>query len=142
MLQVNADKNILPWLNLSIRWNDTRGDTVLTTRCIVDMICDGVSAFIGPEGSCHVEAIVAQSRNIPMISYVSCANPLFKLYSVGLYIYALILSLHISCTDYYYFHFQKCSDYKASMASTFARTEPPDIQVSFGSRAIMLKVEA
>lgn len=26
--------------------------------------------------------------------------------------------------------FQKCSDYKASMVPTFARTEPPDTQVS------------
>ncbi|KAJ1522077.1 hypothetical protein ONE63_002388 [Megalurothrips usitatus] len=90
--EINNDTSLLPWVNLNLRWNDTRGETVLTTRCIVDMLCGGVSAFIGPEGSCHVEAIVAQSRNIPMISY-------------------------------------RCSDYKASMASTFARTEPPDIQV-------------
>ncbi|KAK6625291.1 Receptor-type guanylate cyclase Gyc76C [Polyplax serrata] len=33
------------------------------------MVCEGVSAFFGPEHSCLVEAIVAQSRNIPMISY-------------------------------------------------------------------------
>ncbi|KAK3910945.1 Receptor-type guanylate cyclase Gyc76C [Frankliniella fusca] len=91
--EINNNTKLLPWVNLNLRWNDTRGDTVITTRCIVDMLCDGVSAFIGPEGSCHVEAIVAQSRNIPMISY-------------------------------------KCSDYKASMASTFARTEPPDLQVT------------
>ena len=41
------------------------------TKAMTDMICDGVSAFFGPEGTCYVEAIVAQSRNIPMISYVS-----------------------------------------------------------------------
>lgn len=69
--QINNDPYLLPGVHLNLRWNDTRGDTVITTRCIVDMLCDGVSAFIGPEGSCHVEAIVAQSRNIPMISYVS-----------------------------------------------------------------------
>lgn len=91
--EINNDPYLLPGVHLNLRWNDTRGDTVITTRCIVDMLCDGVSAFFGPEGSCHVEAIVAQSRNIPMISY-------------------------------------KCSDNKASMASTFARTEPPDIQVT------------
>lgn len=29
-----------------------------------------------------------------------------------------------------FFFFQKCSDYKASDVPTFARTEPPDTQVS------------
>lgn len=57
-------------MTLVVRWNDTKGDTVTATRAMTDMICDGVSAFFGPEGTCHVEAIVAQSRNIPMISYV------------------------------------------------------------------------
>ncbi|KAK9512964.1 hypothetical protein O3M35_001263 [Rhynocoris fuscipes] len=57
------------------------------------MLCDGVAVFFGPEGSCYVEAIVAQARNIPMISY-------------------------------------KCSDYRASEVPTFARTEPPNTQVT------------
>lgn len=69
-IQVNKDKNLLPNVTLSLRWNDTRGDTVLATRAITEMICDGVATIFGPEGSCHVEAIVSQSRNIPMISYV------------------------------------------------------------------------
>lgn len=34
-------------------------------------ICDGVATIFGPEGSCYVEAIVTQSRNIPMFAYVS-----------------------------------------------------------------------
>lgn len=58
-------------MHIALRWNDTRGDTVLATRAITEMICDGVASFFGPEGPCHVEAIVSQSRNIPMISYVS-----------------------------------------------------------------------
>ncbi|XP_073983088.1 receptor-type guanylate cyclase Gyc76C-like isoform X2 [Rhodnius prolixus] len=57
------------------------------------MMCEEIAAFFGPEGSCHVEAIVAQARNIPMISY-------------------------------------KCSDYRASEVPTFARTEPPNTQVT------------
>lgn len=68
---MNKDENLLPNVTLSLRWNDTRGDTVLATRAITEMICDGVATFFGPEGPCHVEAIVSQSRNIPMISYVS-----------------------------------------------------------------------
>lgn len=69
--EINKDPNILPDVNLVMRWNDTRGETVEATNAMIDMICDGVAAFFGPEGSCYVEAIVAQSRNIPMISYVS-----------------------------------------------------------------------
>ncbi|CAG9815672.1 unnamed protein product [Phaedon cochleariae] len=91
--EVNSDPSILPNVRLDLRWFDTRGETVLATRAMTDMLCDGVSAFFGPEGTCHVEAIVSQARNIPMISY-------------------------------------KCSDYKASEVPTFARTEPPDTQVT------------
>lgn len=64
-------------MTLVLRWNDTRGDTVVATRAMTEMICDGVAVFFGPEASCYVEAIVAQSRNIPMISYVSICFYLF-----------------------------------------------------------------
>lgn len=74
MFQINNDPNILPNVKLVMRWSDTRGETVEATKAMIDMICDGVAAFFGPEGSCYVEAIVAQSRNIPMISYVSTSN--------------------------------------------------------------------
>ncbi|XP_076266824.1 receptor-type guanylate cyclase Gyc76C-like isoform X1 [Rhynchophorus ferrugineus] len=91
--EINKDDNILPDVEFVLKWNDTRGDTVVATKAMTDMICEGVAAFFGPEGSCYVEAIVSQARNIPMISY-------------------------------------KCSDYKASSVPTFARTEPPDTQVT------------
>lgn len=71
VFQINKDPNILPNVQLVMRWNDTRGETVEATRAMIDMICDGVVAFFGPEGSCKVEAIVSESRNIPMLSYVS-----------------------------------------------------------------------
>uniref|UniRef100_A0A336KZJ8 CSON000721 protein n=1 Tax=Culicoides sonorensis TaxID=179676 RepID=A0A336KZJ8_CULSO len=76
--EVNDSPDILPNVHLALRWNDTRGDTVLATRAMTEMICDGVSTFFGPEGPCHVEAIVSQSRNIPMISYVSNFNIIKK----------------------------------------------------------------
>lgn len=113
--QVNNDQTLLPNVTLDLRWNDTRGDTVLATRAITEMICDGVATFFGPEGPCHVEAIVSQSRNIPMISYVRRCNE-NKLDE--------ILNNFVSII------FQKCSDYMASSIPTFARTEPPDTQVS------------
>ncbi|XP_011170940.1 receptor-type guanylate cyclase Gyc76C [Solenopsis invicta] len=99
--EVNNNPNILPNVKLVMRWTDTRGETTEATRAMVDMICDGVVAFFGPEGSCHVEAIVSESRNIPMFSY-------------------------------------KCSDYKASKAKTFIRTEPPDTQVTKSVIALLL----
>lgn len=71
LFQINNDRDLLPNITLELRWNDTRGDTVVATRAMTDMICEGVSAFFGPEGACYVEAIVSQARNIPMISYVS-----------------------------------------------------------------------
>ncbi|XP_076626441.1 receptor-type guanylate cyclase Gyc76C isoform X1 [Colletes latitarsis] len=99
--EINNDPSMLPNVKLVMRWSDTRGETVEATKAMIDMICDGVAAFFGPEGSCYVEAIVAQSRNIPMISY-------------------------------------KCSDYKASKVNTFARTEPPDTQVTKSVIALLL----
>jgi hypothetical protein len=69
--EINNDENILPNVTLALRWSDTKGDTVVATRVMTEMICDGVATFFGPEGPCHVEAIVSQSRNIPMLSYVS-----------------------------------------------------------------------
>ncbi|XP_072387454.1 receptor-type guanylate cyclase Gyc76C-like isoform X1 [Diabrotica undecimpunctata] len=67
--QVNNSTSILPNVHLELKWNDTKGETVLATKAMTDMICEGVSAFFGPEGTCHVEAIISQARNIPMISY-------------------------------------------------------------------------
>lgn len=78
VFQINSDPNILPNVKLVMRWSDTRGETVEATKAMIDMICEGVAAFFGPEGSCYVEAIVAQSRNIPMISYVSSFNNWFE----------------------------------------------------------------
>lgn len=70
--KVNNSTDILPNVDLELRYHDTRGDIVTSTRAITDMLCDGVSAIFGPEGtSCYVEAIVAQSQNIPMLAYVS-----------------------------------------------------------------------
>lgn len=67
--EINNDPNILPNVNLVMRWNDTRGESLEATRAMIDMMCDGVVAFFGPEGTCYVEATVSASRNIPMMSY-------------------------------------------------------------------------
>ncbi|XP_039746602.1 receptor-type guanylate cyclase Gyc76C-like isoform X2 [Pararge aegeria] len=66
---VNNSTKLLPDVKLLLKWNDTRCDTVTAIRMLTDMTCSGVVAFFGPEGRCHTEAIVAMSRNLPMISY-------------------------------------------------------------------------
>lgn len=69
---INNNDKLLPNVELVLQFNDTRGDIVTSTRVITEMICGGVSAIFGPETtSCYVEAIVTQSRNIPMLAYVS-----------------------------------------------------------------------
>ncbi|XP_045491342.1 receptor-type guanylate cyclase Gyc76C-like isoform X1 [Colias croceus] len=67
--ELNNDTRLLPDVHLSMVWNDTRCETVTATRVLTEMSCSGVVAFFGPEGRCHTEAIIAQSRNLPMISY-------------------------------------------------------------------------
>ncbi|KAI5641792.1 adenylate and guanylate cyclase catalytic domain-containing protein [Phthorimaea operculella] len=66
---IRANPNILQDVEILVEWNDTQSDTVIATRLITDMSCAGIVAFFGPEGRCHTEAIVAQARNLPMISY-------------------------------------------------------------------------
>ncbi|XP_026742826.1 receptor-type guanylate cyclase Gyc76C-like isoform X2 [Trichoplusia ni] len=67
--ELNNSTELLPDVDLFLEWHDTKFDTVTATRLITDMSCAGVVAFFGPEGRCHTEAIIAQSRNLPMISY-------------------------------------------------------------------------
>ncbi|CAH2086570.1 unnamed protein product [Euphydryas editha] len=67
--EINDGVELLPDVRLLLEWNDTKCDTVTATRLLTDMSCSGVVAFFGPEGRCHTEAIIAQSRNLPMISY-------------------------------------------------------------------------
>lgn len=93
--KVKEKFRIYPFLNWELKTpQDTLGEELTGTKIITEMICEKVSVFIGPDAnSCYIQATVAQSRNIPMISY-------------------------------------KCSDYKASKIDTFARTEPPDTQIT------------
>lgn len=94
VFQINNDPNILPNVKLVMRWADTRGETTEATSAMIDMICDGVVAFFGPEGSCYVEAIVAQSRNIPMLSYVSKLQIfIFQIFLTWFYAHRLLINI-------------------------------------------------
>lgn len=76
-----ANKNIMPSdYSLKFVYEDTKGETLLGTNAVINMWRDDVIAFFGPENSCEVEATVAASLNIPMISYVSTLNLPFTIH--------------------------------------------------------------
>ena len=57
-------------VELDFEFIDTQGLQEKATEAIVDLICDDIAAFIGPEGpKCATEAMVAGSKNKAMISY-------------------------------------------------------------------------
>ena len=67
-----ANKNLMAMnYTLEFVYEDTRGETLAGTNAVINMWREGIIAFFGPENSCEVEATVAASLNLPMISYVS-----------------------------------------------------------------------
>lgn len=56
---------------LEFVYEDTKGETLAGTNAVINMWRKDIIAFFGPENSCEVEATVAASLNLPMISYVS-----------------------------------------------------------------------
>ena len=69
--KVNNDPTILAGHKLQFMWADTQADTLHGTKMLTHQWRQGALAFFGPEDSCDVEARVAASWNLPMISYVS-----------------------------------------------------------------------
>lgn len=68
--QINNCSCLLPDVELKLLYNDTEGKENKSTEALVDLICNDIAAFIGPEGpNCHTEAMVAGSKNRAMISY-------------------------------------------------------------------------
>ncbi|KAG8183698.1 hypothetical protein JTE90_014674 [Oedothorax gibbosus] len=68
---VNNNASFLNGHKLRMVFNDTEGDTRIGTYITIQQWHEGAIAFFGPEDSCAVEATVAASLNLPMISYVS-----------------------------------------------------------------------
>ena len=72
-------------VELDFEFIDTQGLQEKATEAMVDLICDDIAAFIGPEGpKCATEAMVAGSKNKAMISYRYGLYLLFKLYYIVL----------------------------------------------------------
>ncbi|XP_070379941.1 receptor-type guanylate cyclase Gyc76C-like [Dermacentor albipictus] len=65
---VNRNRSI-PGYRMEMMYRDTRGEMLRGTRAVLDCWKGGAVAFFGPEDSCYVEAAVAASLNLPMISY-------------------------------------------------------------------------
>lgn len=67
--KINNQTNLLPDVNLVLKYGDTEGDPLKGTKILTDMLCEDVAAFFGPEIACNVEATVAAAWNRTMISY-------------------------------------------------------------------------
>lgn len=65
---INRNRTI-PGYRMAMVYRDTRGEMLHGTRAVVECRDMGAKAFFGPEDSCYVEAALAASLNLPMISY-------------------------------------------------------------------------
>ncbi|XP_037522806.1 receptor-type guanylate cyclase Gyc76C [Rhipicephalus sanguineus] len=65
---INRNRTI-PGYQMAMVYRDTRGEMLHGTRAVVECRDMGAKAFFGPEDSCYVEAALAASLNLPMISY-------------------------------------------------------------------------
>ncbi|RWS24135.1 hypothetical protein B4U80_02047, partial [Leptotrombidium deliense] len=66
---VNSNASLLGGHRLNLIYNETYGETLWSTKAMLDQWRKNVTAFFGPEDSCSVEATIAASLNLPMISY-------------------------------------------------------------------------
>lgn len=82
--QVNDDPKLLPGYRLEMLFSDTRGEMLQGTKAVLQSWRRGAVAFFGPEDSCYVEAAVAASLNLPMISYVSTFPPISSVNALGI----------------------------------------------------------
>ncbi|XP_053208888.1 receptor-type guanylate cyclase Gyc76C-like isoform X2 [Panonychus citri] len=71
--KINSNSSFLNGTRLEFIYNDTLGETLKSTAAMLYQWSKGVIGFIGPEDSCDVEATIAASLKIPMISY-KCAD--------------------------------------------------------------------
>ncbi|XP_036368513.1 guanylate cyclase 32E-like isoform X2 [Octopus sinensis] len=56
-------------IKLGFCYYDAKGNSLAALKAMTELYMKGVSAFIGPEGTCNYEAALATAWNIPLISY-------------------------------------------------------------------------
>ncbi|XP_033751463.1 guanylate cyclase 32E-like [Pecten maximus] len=66
---VNKKTKVLPGYSLETLFADTQDDTMDSLQAMTDQYINGTFGFIGPDGTCAIEATVATAWNLPMISY-------------------------------------------------------------------------
>ncbi|XP_064617845.1 guanylate cyclase 32E-like isoform X2 [Liolophura sinensis] len=66
-------QNMLPSVKLVYELRDTHSDKLEGIRLMTQMYSNNTVAFIGPEGTCSVAAVVASAWRVPMLSY-KCAD--------------------------------------------------------------------
>jgi hypothetical protein len=71
LAQVNADPTLLPNHTLQFVLAETFGEEARSIQQTVQLLNDGIAAYIGPQETCTHEGRVGASFNKPMISYVS-----------------------------------------------------------------------
>lgn len=69
--QIKLRKILPDGVNLSLRFNDTKSDQLVTTKALTEMMCRDVVAVFGPENTCNIEATISSAWNRMMISHVS-----------------------------------------------------------------------
>ena len=69
--KINSDPDLLAGHRMSFVWVDTQADTLIAVSKMSQLWINGTVAFFGPEDFCDVEARIASSWNLPMISYAS-----------------------------------------------------------------------
>ena len=111
--KINNDTTILKGHRLNFRWEDTHAVTLEGTRCLTELWKDGAVAFFGPEDSCDVEATIAASWNLPMISYVSTKDLMIR--TTGFYLHLLLNILYMKfavCVLFAYGTFEHLSTFE------------------------------
>ncbi|XP_021361670.1 guanylate cyclase 32E-like [Mizuhopecten yessoensis] len=69
MKDVNTKTKLLPGYSMETLFADTQEDTMDSLQAMTDQYMNGTFGFIGPDGTCAIEATVATAWNLPMISY-------------------------------------------------------------------------
>lgn len=80
MTDIKSRPEDLRGYELESLFADTKDDVRVSIQAMTDHYMNGTIGFIGPEGKCAIEANIATSWNLPMISYVSTRhlNPVFE----------------------------------------------------------------
>lgn len=66
---INNNNLILPNYTLKYIFGNTCGDEIRSTKYFMNHWKQGAKAFFGPEMNCRIEATMAASQNLPIISH-------------------------------------------------------------------------